>query len=71
MAWLVWAGAALAFLGVLGLFWCAFMAMQARRDAADEAALRKRLQLLVAYNLGSLAIAALGLMILIVGLFLR
>ncbi len=70
MAWMIWAGAALAFLGVLGLFWCAFMAMRARQSAEDDAALRKRLQLLVAYNLGSLAVAALGLMILIVGIFL-
>ena len=54
MEWLVWSGAALSAVGIVGLLACVFMAWKARRDAADDEDLRRRLQKVVAWNLGAL-----------------
>ncbi len=70
MEYLVWIGAAVTVAGIAGLLWCALAAMRARGAALDDAALRARLSRLVAINYGSLAVATLGLMCVIVGLFL-
>lgn len=70
MDFLVWIGSALTLLGLLGILWCASAAARARRDAPDDAALRTRLQRLVAVNLGALGLSTLGLMCVILGLFL-
>lgn len=67
---LVWIGAAFAVLGVLGLAWCIREAIRAKRAGLDDDALKARLQRLVAVNLGALAVSALGLMCVIVGLSL-
>ena len=67
MDWLVIAGAGLTLLGIVG---CIVVAMRARRAGLDDDALRARLQKVVALNLGALAVSALGLMAVIVGLFL-
>lgn len=74
MSSLIWIGATVTCLGILGLLWCGVAAARVRRDATggqiDEAALKARLQRLIAVNLGALGVAALGLMTLIVGLAL-
>lgn len=67
---LVWGGAALTVLGLLGLVACIVMAARARAAGLDDADLRARLQRVVTVNLASLAVSGLGLMIVIVGLFL-
>jgi hypothetical protein len=67
---LVWIGAGLTLLGLAGLIWCILLAARARRAGLSDNALRTRLQKVVALNLGSLALSALGLMAVIVGIFL-
>jgi hypothetical protein len=67
---LVWIGAGLTLLGLAGLIWCILLAARARRAGLSDNALRARLQKVVALNLGSLALSALGLMAVIVGIFL-
>lgn len=67
---LVWIGIGLTVLGLAGLGWCVREAVLAKRAGLDEAALKARLQRLVAVNLGALALSALGLMSVIVGLAL-
>ncbi|SER56802.1 hypothetical protein SAMN04490244_101509 [Tranquillimonas rosea] len=67
---LVWGGAALSLLGLAGLVWCIVEAWRARRAGLTDEALRARLQRLVAWNLGALAISALGLMMCLLGVIL-
>ncbi len=68
-AFLVWIGAALTMVGVAMLVWCIVKVSQARRQRLDDATLKARLQKIVALNLGALAISAIGLMMVIIGLF--
>lgn len=67
---LIWIGTGCTLLGLLGLGWCIVLAMRARRQETDDARLKSRLQKVVALNLGALAISALGLMMVIMGVFL-
>ena len=70
MDWLVWTGAAVTLCGVAMLLYCIVRVVRARRAGLDDAALKARLQSVVALNLGALAVSAIGLMLVIVGLFL-
>lgn len=70
MEWLVPIGVAVTLLGVALLFYCIFRVIRTRREGLDDAELKTRLQSVVALNLGALAISAIGLMLVIVGLFL-
>ena len=70
MAALMWIGIALALAGLAWVLWCIVMVVRARRAGLDDAAMRARLQRLVAMNMGALLLSALGLMTLVVGLIL-
>ncbi|WP_298430666.1 hypothetical protein [uncultured Jannaschia sp.] len=70
MAALVWIGAALAVTGLAGLGWCIAVALRARREGLEGAAMEARLRKLVALNLGALAISTIGLMMVVLGVFL-
>ncbi len=70
MGYLIWAGAALALLGVVGLVACGMAAIAARRAAASDAELRDRLARLIPLNFGALALSVLGLLVLGVALML-
>ena len=67
---LVWIGAALTLLGLGGLVWCIVIAARARREGLDDAAMRARLQKVVALNLAALGVSAIGLMTVVLGVFL-
>lgn len=70
MELLVPLGAVMTVLGLAGLLYCIVAVTRAKRAGLDDAALRARLQKAVAINLGALAVSALGLMIVILGVFL-
>lgn len=70
MAYLIGIGTGLAILGLLGLVYCIWGAMKARRAGLDDAALRARLQRLVAWNLGALMLSMIGLGLVVVGILL-
>jgi hypothetical protein len=70
MAIMIWVGAALAMLGVAGLIFCILQAMRAKREGLTGAAMQARLQKVVAWNVGALAVSGLGLMLVIVGVIL-
>ena len=70
MAWLVWIGAGITVLGLLGLLWCMVEANRVRKAELAEDALRARLQRVVAMNMAALGCAGIGLMAVIVGIFL-
>ena len=67
---LVWIGAGLTLVGLLGLVWCIVLAIRARRSGLPDDEVRVRLQRVVALNLGALAVSELGLMAVILGIFL-
>ncbi len=70
MELLVWIGAGVSIIGLGGIIGCVVTVLRAKREKLDDAAMRARLQKVVAWNLGSLMISALGLMMIVVGVFL-
>ena len=67
---LIWAGAALTVLGLLGLVYCILRAARAKRAGLDDAAMRAELQKVVAINLGAVGLSALGLAAVVSGILL-
>jgi hypothetical protein len=70
MAWMIWIGAGMTMCGVLLLGWCVIVALRAKREGLEGAAMQERLKGLVALNLGAVALSAIGLMAVIAGIFL-
>jgi len=70
MELLIWTGALVSLIGLAGLLRCIQLAIRARRAGLGEAAMRARLQRLVALNMGALMLSALGLMTVVVGILL-
>ncbi len=67
---LVWLGAALTALGLVGLIACIVIVRRARREGLNDEDMRARLQRVIALNLGALALSALGLMMVVFGVML-
>ena len=67
---LVILGGLMVLAGLGGLGYCIRAGLVIRRDKPDPETVRARLQGLVALNLGSVALAALGLGVIVVGLVL-
>ena len=67
---LIWAGAALTLIGVGGLGYCVLLATRARRAGLEDAAMRAILQRVVVLNMAALGVSALGLMLVVLGIFL-
>lgn len=70
MKLLVWAGAAVCVLGVLGLLGVGVKAARAKGTTSGEKELRAQLARLLPWNLGALAIATIGLMMVMAGIAL-
>lgn len=70
MQLLVWAGTVVTLCGLGALIWCIVTVARARKAGLDDAALKARLQRVVAINLGALALSALGLMMVVIGVIL-
>lgn len=67
---LIWSGAAISGLGVIGLFWSILKVNAARKAGLDDEELRAAVQKALPLNLGSLFLSVIGLMMVIVGIFL-
>lgn len=67
---LVAVGAAVTLAGLAGLVWCILRVRAARRAGLPDAELRRRLQSVIALNLGSLLLSSLGLAMVVAGLLL-
>ena len=70
IAILVPLGTAIPLVGIALLGYCIVSVMKARNSGLSEEALKSRLQKLVAVNLGALALAGIGLMCVVTGIFL-
>jgi hypothetical protein len=67
---LIWGGAVLTVIGLLGLGYCILRAVRAKRSGLDEAAMRAELQRVVTINLAAVGISALGLAAVVSGILL-
>lgn len=67
---LIWGGATLSFIGLIGLVWCIIYVARARRARLADDEMRARLQKALPLNLGALFLSVIGLMIVILGIFL-
>ncbi len=70
MDMLIWGGAALTMAGVLTLLWCILLAVRARKSSLPDDQIKAQLQRVVVLNLGALAVSALGLIVVVVGVIL-
>ena len=67
---LVGVGALISLVGIAGLGWCVVMALRARNSGLPDDEMRAALQKVVVFNMGALGVSALGLMMVVMGLFL-
>ncbi len=67
---LIWTGAGISLTGLAGIIGCVIVVARARRQKLDDAAMRARLQTVIPWNLGSLLVSALGLMLVVTGIIL-
>ncbi|MDQ2066763.1 hypothetical protein Q9295_10275 [Xinfangfangia sp. CPCC 101601] len=67
---LVWAGAIVSLCGVFGLFYCVMRALRLRRAELSDEAMHAGLQRVVLINMAALGVSALGLMMVVMGIFL-
>ncbi|SDW17336.1 hypothetical protein SAMN05444358_101121 [Ruegeria halocynthiae] len=65
---IVWGGAALSVAGLVGLVWCILQVMKARRANLSDDELRAAVQGVLPWNLASLFLSVLGLMMVILGI---
>lgn len=68
---LIWIGAAVSLFGIMGLMWCIVLALRARNSGLPEEEVNKSLQKVVIYNMGALGVSAIGLMLVVLGIFLK
>lgn len=67
---LIWGGAALSLIGLLGLICCIIYVARARRANLSEDDMRAKLQKALPMNLAALFLSAIGLMLVVLGIFL-
>lgn len=67
---MIWAGAILTLLGLMGIVYSIIKVSKAKRAALPDEEMRKALAKLLPVNLASLFVSTLGLMIVIVGIAL-
>ncbi|WP_298970961.1 hypothetical protein [uncultured Roseobacter sp.] len=67
---LIWGGASLSLIGLVGLIWCIIYVARARRAKLSDEDMRAKLQKALPMNLGALFLSVIGLMLVILGIFL-
>ncbi len=67
---MIWAGASVTLLGVVGLVACVAYVLRLRRTPMADTEMRRALQKGVAWNMASLFVSVIGLMMVIVGITL-
>ncbi len=67
---LILIGSFVAFLGLVGLGCCIWMAVSAKRAGLSDEDMKVRLQKVIALNMGAMGLSALGLMMVVIGVML-
>lgn len=68
MEWLIWIGAAISVLGLIGLFLSIAKVYRARKSGLPDEELRAAVQAAMPLNLASLFLSVIGLMVVMLGL---
>ena len=68
---LIWAGAAISLIGLMGLLVCIRRVAKAKKVTQSEDELRHAVKEVLPLNLGSLLVSALGLIAVVVGILLN
>jgi hypothetical protein len=71
METVIWIGAALSVVGLIGIVYSIFAVARAKRAGLSDEELRARITKVLPVNLGALFISVIGLMAVIVGVMLR
>ena len=67
---LIWAGAAVSVIGLAGIVWCILLVVRARRARASPEEMKATLARVMPLNMGALALSAIGLMMVVLGIIL-
>ena len=67
---IIWAGASVSVIGLLGIVWCIIRVARARRADLAEDEMQTTLQSVIPINLGALFLSIIGLMMVGVGIAL-
>lgn len=67
---LIWIGAALTILGMIGIIVSIIMVTRAKRAKLEDAEMRARIGKILPLNMGALFVSMIGLMMVIVGIVL-
>lgn len=67
---IIWSGAAISIVGLVGLTWCIIRVARAKRTKLTDEEMRKEVQAVLPLNLGALFLSVIGLMMVIVGIFI-
>lgn len=67
---LIWSGAAVSLLGLVGLVYSIVRVAKVRKAGLSDEELRAAVQAVMPINMGSLFVSVLGLMMVILGIFL-
>ncbi len=70
MEYLIWAGAAVSAIGLIGIFYCIAIALKAKRANLPDDEMRARLQRVVLLNMAALLLSMVGLMVVVAGIIL-
>ncbi len=67
---LIWIGAAISLVGLVGIVWSIVAVAKVKRADLGEDELRARLNKILPVNLGALFLSVIGLMVVVVGIIL-
>lgn len=70
MEYVIWGGAVITVLGLIGLIYCIFLVARGRRAKLPDTELRAVMQKALVWNMAALAASGLGLMMVVVGVIL-
>ncbi|MBO9397211.1 MULTISPECIES: hypothetical protein [unclassified Shimia] len=68
MQWMIWGGALLSLIGLLGLMLSIVKVAKAKRAGLSDEELRAAVQKVVPLNMGALFLSVIGLMVVMVGI---
>jgi len=67
---MIWGGATVSLIGLVGLIWCILRVAKARRAGLGEDELRAAIQQVLPVNLGAMFLSVIGLMLVVLGIIL-
>ena len=67
---LIWLGALISVIGLVGIIWCILLVWRARRAQLGDEQMRAQLARVVPLNMWALVLSAIGFMMVVIGILL-